>query len=172
MRKSFVALTPKALLAGFAAVAAVLLGGGAPDPQGFIRVTPAELTWSIMPDSLGVEGASVIGDPNKPGAYVIRARFPPHVMDRPHTHSGGDRIVTVLEGQWCTGTGPVFDPAKAVRLGPGSVMKHPSGAVHWDGSCTDRSVVVQIAGEGIADTKPIEPKSPLWVDVSAMMAHR
>jgi hypothetical protein len=60
--------------------------------------------------------------------------------------------VTVLEGTWYTGTGNTFDVAKAVPLKAGSVMLHPAKAVHWDGSTGSETVIVQIIGDGPADT--------------------
>ena len=45
----------------------------------------------------GVQEATLPGNPDKWGIYVIRVKFPPHVMDRPHRHPNA-RSVTVLEG--------------------------------------------------------------------------
>jgi len=136
----------------------------APAAPTFVRITPSQLHWIEIPGGLGARFAVVLGDPGKPGPYVIRASFPPHVMDTPHIHPN-DRTVTVLSGTWYTGTGPVFDLSKAVPLGPGSVMFHPGGAVHWDGSGGDTPVVVQITGMGPAPTLPIDPKAAAWVRV-------
>lgn len=113
---------------------------------------------------LAVVGAAALGDPDKPGIYVIRAKFPPHVMDNPHWHPNA-RYVTVLEGTWYTGTGGTFDLARAVPLKPGSIMMHPAKAPHWDGSAGNETVIVQIIGEGPAGTTPIDPKQPFWIDV-------
>eukprot|EP01037_Dinobryon_pediforme_P017708 gene17708-17922_t len=107
---------------GLGAVAA-----SAEDKPGFIRVTPSEIRWITIPGGLGAKYAVVLGDPTKPGLYVVRAIFPPHVMDTPHTHPN-DRYVTVLSGTWFTGTGPTFDVSTAVPLTAGSVMFHPGGA--------------------------------------------
>jgi len=138
--------------------------GRAQDAPAFVRVTPSQLHWVDIPGGLGARYAVVLGDPSKPGPYVIRASFPPHVMDTPHVHPN-DRYVTVLSGTWYTGTGPVFDLARAVPLEPGSVMFHPGGAVHWDGSAGDTPVVVQITGMGPGPTLPLDPKAAAWVRV-------
>src|SRR5437660_10375854 len=90
-----------------------------PDANGFVRIAPAQMNWVSAPGGHGAQFATVMGDPSKPGLYVMRAKFPPHWMDTPHSHSQ-DRYVTVLEGTWYTGTGPIFEAAKAVPLGPGS----------------------------------------------------
>ena len=145
------------LTVGLGAVAA-----SAEEKPGFIRITPSEIRWIPIPGGLGAKFAVVLGDPSKPGPYVIRAMFPPHVMDSPHTHPN-DRYVTVLSGTWYAGTGPTFDPATATPLPAGSVMFHPGGAAHWDGSAGDDGAVVQITGMGPAPSIPLDPKVTPWL---------
>ena len=152
------------LAAATAGLAAASAAGAQAAPP-FVRVTPEEVRWTDIPGGLGARYAVVLGDPTKPGLYVVRATFPPHVIDTPHTHPN-DRYVTVLAGTWYTGTGPVFDLSKAVPLGPGSVMFHPAGAVHWDGAAGDEPVVVQITGMGPAPTLPVDPRGGAWTRVS------
>jgi quercetin dioxygenase-like cupin family protein len=130
----------------------------------FVRVTPEQLRWQELPDSHGVQMATIAGDPSGHGIYVVRVRFPPHVMDRPHWHPN-DRYITVLKGNWYTGTGSTFDPHQAVPLKPGSYMFHPARGLHWDGSNSDEEVVVQIFGMGPADTTPADPSQPFWVQL-------
>jgi len=60
--------------------------GIAKDSPDFVRITPADVHWQDIPDGHGAQQAVLLGDPNKPGIYVVRAKFPPHVMDRPHWH--------------------------------------------------------------------------------------
>jgi hypothetical protein len=158
-----------AVAAGLAACLTPTWSLSAPDPAptdagGFIRITPGQIHWVTQPGSHGARFATVLGDPGKPGLYVIRGQFPPHMMDTPHWHSQ-DRYVTVLQGTWYTGTGPVFDASKAVPLGPGSLMKHPARGVHWDGSAGDETVIVQIVGQGPVETQQVDPKGPGWIEV-------
>ena len=89
---------------------------------------PEEVTWKDFPNGHGAQMAIVVGDPTKPGIYVTRVKFPPHVMDRPHWHAE-EQHITVLKGTWYTGTGDTFDPEHAVPLKPGSYMlrTHPAG---------------------------------------------
>src|SRR6516165_10817499 len=101
-------------LTGFAAEAAM-------NPPDFVRRRSEEVRWTPQPDSPGVEHAVLAGDLRRPGLYVTRVKFPPHVMGRPHWHPN-DRYVTVLKGTWWTGTGERFDPEHAVPLGPGGWM--------------------------------------------------
>ena len=55
------------------------------------------------------EQAVLFGDPTKPGPYVIRLRWLPGNMSRPHFHST-DRFFIVLEGTWWLGTGTTSIP--------------------------------------------------------------
>jgi quercetin dioxygenase-like cupin family protein len=135
------------------------------DNPPFLRITPADVHWRDLPGAHGVQIATLLGDPSKPGGlYVIRVKFPPHLMDSPHWHPH-DRYVTVLQGTWYTGTGDTFDPGRAVPLQPGSFMFHPAKASHWDGSAGDQAVIVQIMGEGPGTTTQVDPNQPDWIEV-------
>jgi len=117
-------------------------------------ITPDELRWVNAPPHLptGAKVAILAGDPTKEGFYVIRARFRPGVMSRPHYHPT-DRHVTVISGTWWAGRGSNFDPNSTIPLGPGSYMLHPAGEVHYDGA-KDVEAVVEIKGIGPAPTVP------------------
>ncbi|HEY0481438.1 MAG TPA: cupin domain-containing protein [Kofleriaceae bacterium] len=126
------------------------------DKPGFVRVTPEEVKWTDRPGYDGVKFAVVHGDPSKPGLYVIRAKFSPGTMTRPHWHPE-DRYVTVLQGTWYTGEGDNFEPDKTVPLKAGSFMLHPAKAHHYDGA-RDEEVIVQIVGIGPSNTTLIHPE--------------
>ena len=134
------------------------------DDEGFVRVRPEEINWRPVPDGHGAQMAVIYGDPGKPGVYIIRVKFPPHVMDKPHFHPE-DRLVTVLKGTWYTGTGARFDPEQTVPLKPGSFMMHPGKMLHWDGSKSDEEVIVQVVGNGPSATTLMSPNEPMWVEV-------
>ena len=141
---------------------------GARDEKGFVRPSPDEVQWHDVPNGHGVQIATLEGHPTKPGIYVQRVKFPPHVMDRPHWHPE-ERHVTVLQGTWYAGTGRRFDPAQAVPLKPGSYMMHPAKAVHWDGSGGEEEVIVQVIGYGPSGTTALDPKQPFWVSVKPIV---
>lgn len=154
-------------LAAFLVAAIVLaLGssGAAKEQPDFIRVAPSDVHWHDIPGGHGAQEAVLFGDPGKSGMYVVRVKFPPHLMDLPHWHPN-DRFVTVLEGLWYTGTGDTFDPAHAVPLKPGSLMVHPAKAVHWDGSAGNDTVIVQIIGYGPGTSTQADPAKPFWIEV-------
>jgi len=160
MRRNFV----RVALGLMAGVVTAVGAGTAQQSSDFVRISPAEMHWQNVPDGHGVQQAVLFGDPAKPGMYVVRVRFPPHIMDRPHWHPMA-RYVTVLEGTWYSGTGDTFDLARAIPLKPGSVMLHPAKAVHWDGSGSAETVIVQIMGEGPATTTALDSTQPFWIEV-------
>jgi quercetin dioxygenase-like cupin family protein len=139
--------------------------GAAKGEPAFVRITPAEVQWRDIPESHGAQQAILVGDPDKPGMYVVRVKFPAHVMTAPHWHPNA-RYVTVLEGTWYAGIGESFDVAKAVPLKPGSFMLHPAKAVHWDGSAGNETVIVQIVGMGPTVGGRVDPEQPLWMGVA------
>jgi quercetin dioxygenase-like cupin family protein len=132
--------------------AAVVIGAAfaAEDDKGFRWLAPAEIEWQDNPE--GPDFAFMVGDPTKEGFYVVRARFAPGVMSRPHYHPS-DRHVTVISGTWWAGRGPNFDPNDTIPLGPGSYMLHPAGEIHFDGA-KDVEAIVEIKGMGPAPTIP------------------
>lgn len=150
--------TRTTILAALAA-AVILLAVNAradKDKAGFVRVTPEEIKWMDRPGYDGVKFAVIQGDPSKPGIYVIRAKFSPGAMTRPHWHPE-DRFVTVLQGTWWAGEGDTFDPDKTTPLKAGSFMMHPAKAHHYDGA-KDEEVIVQIVGIGPSATNLVDPK--------------
>jgi hypothetical protein len=146
------------------AFAAAAVSGVAKDNPDFVRITPADVHWRDIPGGHGAQQAILLGDPDKPGIYVVRAKFPPYVMDHPHWHPNA-RYVTVIEGTWYTGIGDTFDMTRAVPLTPGSVMLHPAKAVHWDGSGGNETVVVQIVGEGPGESTLVDRTQPFWIEI-------
>ena len=77
---------------------------------------------------------------------MIRLKFPPGVMSRPHSHPE-TRIGTVIKGTWWTGTGDKFDPTSTTAVPTGGIMIHPAGKVHYDGA-RDEETIVQMMGIG------------------------
>ena len=120
----------------------------------FVTIKREQIVWKE--GDLGVKSTVLFGDPSKPGLYIVRNIFPAGIMSTPHSHDQ-DRYVTVIRGTWNAGTGPSWDPASTNPLPTGSVMFHPAGAVHFDGSIKDETEV-QIMGMGPVTTKSVYPE--------------
>jgi quercetin dioxygenase-like cupin family protein len=151
MRTTMIACT----VAAAALTSFAVRAGADKDKPAFVRVTPDTVAWTDRPGYDGVKFAVVHGDPTKPGIYVVRAKFSPGTMTRPHWHPE-DRFVTVLQGTWYTGEGDAFEPDKTVPLKAGSFMLHPGKAHHYDGA-KDEEVIVQIIGMGPSGTTLVNP---------------
>ena len=115
---------------------------------------PAQIPWVASPS--GSVQATLAGDPNKPGLYVILVKWTPHHMSRPHFHPN-DRYVTVISGTWWVGTGSKYDPDSTVPIPAGSFVTHTAKEIHYDGA-KDGETVLEIVGMGPATSTPAEAK--------------
>jgi quercetin dioxygenase-like cupin family protein len=97
---------------------------------------------------------NIVGDPSKPGIYVIRRLFKSGETTPPHHHDQ-DRYVTVIKGMWWTGEGDVKRPEQMVPIATGGFMLHPAGLHHYDGS-KEGEVIVQIIGMGPVKTTDVD----------------
>ena len=94
----------------------------------------------------GAELAKVVGDPTKPGPYVVRVRVPGGVRLMPHVHPE-DRVYTVISGVFYIGFGTVFDAAKLTAYGPGSIVILPRNTPHFHWAMSGE-YITQVNGTG------------------------
>ncbi len=66
--------------------------------------SPDQLKWRDPTGAAGINQAVLVGDPEKPGLYVVMNRFKPGNFSRPHFHPN-DRFITVTKGTWWVATG-------------------------------------------------------------------
>ncbi len=123
------------------------------DPNAMTIVHTEQMRWQDYPGLPGVKFVVLYGDPKKEGVYVIRAKFAPHTMSRPHWHPEA-RYVTVISGTWWGGTGDSFDPDRTVPIKAGGFAVHTPGEVHYDGA-KEEEAVVQIIGVGPSGTNVV-----------------
>jgi hypothetical protein len=117
--------------------------------------TPADIKW--VRNAAGTnESAVLFGDPSKPGPYVVRVKWLPGNMSRPHFHPN-DRFFAVLPGTWWMGTGETFDPENTVPAPAGSYVIHYGGKVHYDGAKNEETII-QVWGMGPATSTPAEKR--------------
>ena len=120
-------------------------GGGALTDAAHTRMQPEDAPGA----------AAVFGAQNAEGFYVVRTRFGPHSTSKPHFHSK-DRWVTVIKGTWYGGEGDVWNPDSMIPIKAGGFQYHQAGMHHYDGSCSDEEVIVQIMGYGPVTTTQTE----------------
>jgi hypothetical protein len=124
------------------------------NPAAVTFTLPDKIEWKINPN--GADNAVVLGDPSKPGLYIVLVRWNAGHMSHPHFHPN-DRFITVLSGTWWVGTGTKFDPDATVPMPTGSYVVHYGKQVHYDGA-KDGDCVLEVVGEGPATATPAEEK--------------
>ena len=125
------------------------------DKSAVAFIPPSEIKW--VRNAAGTnEQAVLFGDPSKPGPYVVRLKWLPGNMSRPHFHPN-DRFFVVLSGTWWMGTGEKFDPDTTVPVGAGTYVIHYGGKVHYDGA-KDQETIIQVWGMGPATSTPAEKR--------------
>ena len=113
--------------------------------------------WGRAPASLppGAEGAVLLGDPTKPGPFVLRLRFPAGFVVPPHRHSK-DEFLTVIAGRVAVGSGEQLDRTSTRPLPAASFVHLPAGMPHY--VWVDGESIVQINGTGPFDVVYVDPK--------------
>ena len=149
---------PLAVLAFLLLIVLIVPGGhGAPDVDrsAVDWKTPAEIKW--VRNAAGTnESAVLFGDPSKPGPYVVRLKWLPGNMSRPHFHPN-DRFFVVISGTWWMGTGETFDPESTVPAPAGTYVVHYANKVHYDGAKAEETII-QVWGMGPATSTPAEKR--------------
>ena len=123
------------------------------DPESLRFTPPDQIKWVEAPNG-GAATAVLVGDPSKPGLYIVLTKWHAHHNSRPHSHPN-DRYITVLSGTWWVNTGSNYDPDHMVPMPAGSYVVHPGGHVHYDGA-KDGDAVLEIVGMGPATTTSAE----------------
>jgi hypothetical protein len=126
------------------------------NPAAVIYKLPDQIPWGPV-DARGAQSAVVVGDPTKPGFYMVYNKWTKgNHFSRPHFHPN-DRYIVVLQGTWWVGSGPKFDPANTTPMPAGSFVTHFGKQVHWDGA-KDEDAVLLIMGEGPATSTAADEK--------------
>jgi hypothetical protein len=119
--------------------------------------TPDMVTWAPAPPGLppGAQVAVLEGDPSKPGAFTMRAKFPGGFKIQPHWHPV-DEHVTVIQGTFHMGLGEKFDTAAGKAMSAGSFAHMKQGVRHF--AWTTEDTVIQLHGMGPWGINYVNPK--------------
>jgi len=102
-----------------------------PDQGAFRAIYDEDVEWKPFPAfPPAARLAILVGDPSKPGPYVIRVHLPAGTKMMPHKHPE-DRIYTVLSGVFYIGLGETFDENELMAFAPGSVVVLPGDQPHF-----------------------------------------
>jgi len=106
-------MRPFLLLAAFIAFSLPAMAQDTP-----ARVTPDALAWKENPAfPKGVQIATLVGDPTKPGDVVVmRIKFPANFQMPPHTHPYSE-VVTIIGGKVGTSHGEKFEKSGSITTG-------------------------------------------------------
>ena len=124
------------------------------DPKAISIKLPDQIQWVANPS--GSESAVLVGDPSKPGLYVVLNKWTAHHNSKPHSHPN-DRFITVISGTWWVGTGTHYDTDSLKPVPAGSFVTHYGKEIHYDGA-KDGDVILQIVGIGPATSTPASIK--------------
>ena len=133
---------------------------------------PSEIPWVARG---GSSSLTLYGDASKPGGiYVSLLRRPVDNWSAPHTHTS-ERYVTVLEGTFLAGSGPIQDRSRVEALKAGTVVSETPNRMHYDGVGQDGVTLLFIgmapSGGGPTTEAPRAPGGPN-VDPTARQAKK
>jgi quercetin dioxygenase-like cupin family protein len=126
-----------------------------PEVEGFRVIHSEDIVWKPFPAfPTAARIAVLVGEPSKPGAYLIRVKLPAGTKMLAHSHPE-DRIYTVISGVFYIGLGDEFDESKLSANAPGSVLVLPGGQPHFHWAKS---------GEYVTQVSAIGPLGITYVD--------
>ena len=157
MRQNKISAELKPLVITACVVLSVLAAAAQTSAPRVMALTPAEMKWQTQGALAagGVEQLNLVGDPNQPGPYTLRLRFPKGAKIAPHSHPDS-REVTILSGLFATGYGEKFDAANLKILPAGSFYTEPANVPHYIEIKED--AVLQVSGTGPSGRRPVNPE--------------
>ena len=135
------------------------------NPKETIVVLPKNIkwtAWSGLPEHSG-EMATLHGDLDKPGPYLVLMKWYPGYMSAPHSYAT-DRLCVVVSGTWWVNSGEDFDPDRCVPAPAGSFVRRVARTPHYDGVKKDAKepAVIAIFGTDPVDLKLVDAGKPGW----------
>src|ERR1700677_3861258 len=131
--------------------------GHQPDEEQFHIIKSEDVLFSAFPAfPTGARLAVLVGDPTKPGPFLIRVKLSAGVKMMPHKHSE-DRVYTVISGVFYIGLGERFDDGKLQAYPPGAVIVLPSGTAHFHWAKSGE-YVTQVTAIGPISLEYLDPE--------------
>lgn len=154
MRQNKISAELKPALIAACVILSALAAAAQTSAPRVMALTPAEMKWQTQGALAagGVEQLNLVGDPNQPGPYTLRLKFPKGAKIAPHSHPDS-REVTILSGLFATGYGEKFDEAKLKILPAGSFYTEPANVPHYIEIKED--AVLQVSGTGPSGRRPV-----------------
>ena len=129
------------------AAATLLLGTPLLSSGAQSQVNPGNLKWGPAPPGLprGAQASVLAGNPERPGLFTIRLRFPAGYAVPPHSHPAAEHV-TVISGQLSLGMGPRVQPRRMAALVTGGFANAPARMAHY--ASTRSGAVIQVTSQG------------------------
>lgn len=107
----------------------------------------AAIEWEPGPATLaeGIQIAVLAGDPDKPGPFVLRLKFPAGSSVAPHYHATAENL-TVLSGNFFHAMGDKYDKSRGEELTAGGFVYLPAKMNHYVWATSDS--IIQVSGTG------------------------
>jgi len=125
--------------------------------NGVVRL--GEERWMVNPSvPPTMHSMFIYGDPNRPGPFIFRAKFPPGYKLPPHTHPD-ERSVTVLKGTYYSAIGDTFDESKLQAFPAGSFYSTPANTPHFSATKGEEVIIQEMGagpGSGITYVNPAD----------------
>jgi hypothetical protein len=141
------------------------VGSDPPNPNETLVLPYNDITfqdWGNLPANSG-QMATLYGDLNKPGPYLVMMKWHPGWFSAPHRYAT-DRVCVVVSGTWWVNSGNEFRPQDAVPVGPGGYVKRTAHTPHYDGVPAGQRdpAVIAIFGLGPVELQLVDPAQPSW----------
>jgi quercetin dioxygenase-like cupin family protein len=118
-----------------------------PGESAFRAILPEDIDWKPFPAfPASARLAVVVGEPSKPGPYLIRVKAAAGTKLMPHKHAE-DRIYTVMSGVFYIGLSDKFDGDKVKAYPPGAIVVLPGDTWHFH-YAKSGEYITQITGVG------------------------
>ena len=134
------------------AVAAAMFAVSSAQPTGTILM-PGNLQWTTNQMPKGAARATLAGNPNGTGWFVLRLKMHSGTTNQPHTHRTTE-ILSVMSGTLGVGFGTSVNKSTVRSIPAGGVVVIPPGVPHYTTALSD--VVYDVSGMGPATNIPIK----------------
>jgi len=113
-----------------------------------------KMPWKKDPRGGPIDRATLVGDRSKPGLYIQLVRWPPHTVNKAHSHPD-DRYGLVVQGTFYHGYGDKYDENALEARPAGSFFTEPARLRHF-GVTKEEGAILYFVGTGPSTNDDLE----------------